>query len=164
MVKDKKAVPLLCSSPLPASTTLSCRRQQHQTRRPRHSTRCQTNNPKVCTVAEKLPRVILSADGVVMAAPVTSPSGATSPQPHPAPALPSSSNTNASVNASPRTQLLDLRNTISTTSMAPVMKERTVSSSTDRSGRATHQLMSVSPPHRLGSRSPASIPSSPTSV
>ncbi|THH03631.1 hypothetical protein EW145_g6132 [Phellinidium pouzarii] len=61
-------------------------------------------------------------------------------------------------------QSLDLRHITSNHNLAPAMKERTVSASTDRSGRGVN-FMSVSPPpHRLGSRSPASIPSSPTSV
>ncbi|KAH8110157.1 hypothetical protein DFH11DRAFT_809917 [Phellopilus nigrolimitatus] len=76
-------------------------------------------------------------------------------------------NTSPSNTNPPPTNAGDLRHITSIPNMAPPMKDRTVSASSDRSGRpmAAHPLMSVSAsPHRLGSRSPASIPSSPTSV
>ncbi|KAL5521000.1 hypothetical protein ACEPAG_8922 [Sanghuangporus baumii] len=67
----------------------------------------------------------------------------------------------------PTVQAIDLRHVTSNHSAAPPMKERTVSASTDRSGRLGHlqTLSSASAQqHRIGSRSPTSIPSSPTSV
>ncbi|KAI5122825.1 hypothetical protein M0805_003120 [Coniferiporia weirii] len=85
-------------------------------------------------------------------------------QPSPLPAHPPSS---ASPHNPPATspQTLDIRHIASIPNLAPPMKERTVSASTDKSVRAATNFMSASPPsHRLGSRSPASIPSSPTSV
>ncbi|EJD07804.1 uncharacterized protein FOMMEDRAFT_144054 [Fomitiporia mediterranea MF3/22] len=74
----------------------------------------------------------------------------------------------ASANLSPA-QPADSRHISLNPNSSPPMKDRTVSASTDKSGRIAsgqpQMLTSVSTGHhRVGSRSPTSIPSSPTSV
>lgn len=124
--------------------------------------RAAASSPPSTSASASVPPTTTTSSTSTPSSTTTTSTAAPLPAPTPAAALPTTTATTTTTSMSPPPPPTELRHITSNAALAPPMRDRT-SSGGDRSNRQS-QYVNVSGRLGTGTRSPGSIPSSPTSV